>query len=50
MADLTQDERDALESDLRRALMPILQKHGVNVEITVLRTTPQAPNVIAFRR
>lgn len=50
MADLTREERDALEADLRQALMPILREHGVNVEITVIRTPPQAPNVAAFRR
>ena len=50
MADLTREERDALENELRRKLMPIIRKFGVNLEVTVLRTPPQAPNVIAFRR
>lgn len=50
MAGLTRDERDALESDLRRALLPILKRHGVNLEVTVIPTPERAPSVVAFRR
>jgi hypothetical protein len=50
MADLTRDQRDALEAELQKVLLPILQKHGVNLEVTVIPTPPAAPNVIAFRR
>lgn len=44
------DRRDALEADLREALLPILKRYGVNLEVTVVPVPEQARKAVSFRR